>query len=111
MVQSLLQKARAERRMILFSIGIWTTKDGKEIHVSNITDQHLENIYYYLSKRARAKLYEQIASAYALPEPRGEMAQADFWRGVDEVEDMTELDILKQHPFFRHLVQELVKRK
>lgn len=96
-----------------FRQGIWVTRDGAQIHVSNIEDRHLLNIYDFLKRKAEKQARENLVWYATCEEPNGDMASLAFeqefayWNG--EYEDPAQ-DLLEQHPFYEYLMTELKKR-
>lgn len=109
MVHSLLDRALAERRLVLYTIGVWTTHDGVEIPVGKMTTSHLCNVLCLLRTWARKKCNKMNVHPNS-PEPQGEMAQDGYWQEFDRWLHYDLDDILGTHPFYQHLIRELNTR-
>ena len=75
-------------RKELFEIGVWTTADGRRIHVSKLSDDHLSNITGYLFRSARVNAKRLAEFGYVVPIMR----------------------LYKSHPFTQHIKNEFARR-
>ena len=69
-------------------MSIWTTREGVEMEVSKMDDNHLLNTIRFLERRHNAK--RTNIDAYfvgPLAMPQGEMAQDAFWQEFDHAVD------------------------
>lgn len=92
------------------SAGVWTTKDGKNIHISKMEDSHLINTFNYVIKVARtnhsttlstlsSNVFAGILSGKITPESIDHMIYGD-----------PERDAMQQ-PIMILMLEELYKRK
>jgi hypothetical protein len=89
---------------------IWTTRDGTQIPVSEMTDSHLANAIAYLERTADARLAYETANLLSGPTPTGAMAQDAYEQGMQELFDMTPDDYLEQDDAYQALLAEKERR-
>lgn len=90
----------------------WTTKDGKTLLLSEMTDSHLENAIRYLARRASHYQSREVSSLdiYAIDAPDG--ASECAYMAMEEVLNMEPDEYMQEHhePFQR-LMEEAKRRK
>jgi len=87
---------------------VWTTKDGRNIPIQDMTDQHLVNTLLYLRRTSVLHLAGLLALMMTTPGPQGEAAQDCFDREFDVLLDSCWMDFAGQK--FEHLVNEAEER-
>lgn len=102
---------RSNRRVEKKEIFVWTTRDGREIPVNKMEDQHLVNSIKMLERNAKRDRENAISGAYSICSfLQGEMATMDAENAINYLElDESEEDFL--HPAYEHLVKEANRRK
>lgn len=91
--------------------GWWVSMEGP-IHLSKVDDNHLENIYKLLIRRAKKTYGDSITAAYSMAGfLQGEMAQVAIWEDIDMMEDyMDYTDVLDTYPIWIPVCKEMEKR-
>lgn len=89
----------------------WKTKDGKVIHISDLTDSHLLNIIAMLRRQAPARRLAEELAIVSGPRPNGEMAQDAFDEEVRILSDRSDEEYLESVPVFHNLLLEARDRK
>ena len=90
--------------------GIWITREGEEIPVSEMGDRHLVNSIRLMWRAASKKIGCLVGFYTMCPEPHGEAAQDVFDSVVETVLNLTQEDILDSFPSWSHLVAECERR-
>jgi len=90
-------------------MSIWITKDGLELEISKMKDDHLENTIKMLIRAAMIRREESVASLLRLTPPNGDGAQMAYEEecrsAIDESwENFTHLS-------FKDIYKETKKRK
>lgn len=103
-------RQRTARKSKKVKTTVWTTKDGTEIPIREMTDSHLYNTIKFLQRTAEKKV-----QAFALaPNPfTAEMASDSFDRAQDAVLDNPEEaveDALNEVPQYDNLLKEATRR-
>jgi len=90
---------------------IWTTKDGREIKISDMTDEHLSNTISMIERMARIKENNMISLGYQMLNLlNGDMATYCMESELRtlEIEGIDPNDI---HPLYDSLVREKCQRE
>ena len=74
------RQVRIERALM----GYWVQADGVEVHLSQVSDHHLLNIWHLLCRRAQDEAKKHNCTILAYPEPNGEMAADAYWAAAEE---------------------------
>ncbi len=90
---------------------VWITRDKQVMTFKDITDEHLTNILIYLQKKAKIEYDADVATFYALGEPRGDMAQL-AWDEEERylLEEQSPLDYLARD-VYNPMYEEFERRK
>lgn len=97
------------RHIQLEELGIWTTKDGREISVSDMGDSHLINTIAMLQRNAEVERIQTSVFYATCVGPQGEMAQDCFDHECDDVWDSTFENYVP--PIYSKMIEEATKRE
>lgn len=90
----------------------WTTKDGREIPIKDMDDQHLLNAARMIYRNADACLQDSIEEGEKiLPTLSGEQAQYAVEDELLRLQQMTGEEFIKEYPLYQWLLEEIEKRK
>lgn len=88
---------------------LWTTKDGREICICEMSDSHLLNTIKLVQRAAEVKRINVMELYITTPPPNGDMAQYCFDREFDNVLESTYLDYVPK--IYRYLVLDAKRRE
>ena len=89
---------------------IWTTKEGRNIKIRDMSDQHLINTINMLRRFAKHVESEALSAAYSLEATlTGEMALDAIDSEIRRLEN-DEIDPGELNPKYNYLVKEATKR-
>lgn len=90
---------------------IWTTKDGREIPIKEMTDGHLLNAIAYLRRKAGIVKARELAVYLCGPEPRGDGAMDAFDAEFQDAEEKSAEDHLAGAiPAYSEMITEAERR-
>lgn len=87
--------------------GVWITADGYHVHIDEMTERHVINVYWFLRRVAEMQCRStRLFFLGALP-PKGEMAREHYEMEFQFAMEMTPEDYFYGHPFTEHLLDRI----
>lgn len=91
--------------------GIWMTKDGKKIKISDMSDGHLINSVRLLQRTVgKMRLGHQLSGFSILNFVNGEMAEMAIENALQQEMEMDDEEWLEYHTSYEELIEEAKKR-
>ena len=91
--------------------GIWMTKDGKKIKISDMSDGHLINSVRLLQRTVgKMRLGHQLSGFSMLNFVNGEMAEMAIENALQQEMEMDDEEWLEYHTHYEELIEEAKKR-
>lgn len=91
--------------------GIWTTKDGKKIKISEIQDDHLINSIRLLRRVVRRMRFGHELSGFSMLNfVNGEMAELAIEQSLEQEAAMNDEEWLNYHTVYEELIEEAKRR-
>lgn len=88
----------------------WTTKDGTEILISEMTDAHILNCIKMFKRNAPISKELAIQEMIGCPMPNGDIASYYVSLEMDELFGADPLELLEQEKNYQALTAEAIKR-
>lgn len=90
---------------------VWRTRDGREIPIAAMKDDHLLNTIAFLRRQAPQKRIEAVGAALDHhPELQGQAAIEALERETYRLDTRYEIHLADDHPQYRALLREAVRR-
>ena len=94
--------------MIRKQTKVWTTKDGRDVRLCDMTDSHIVNLAWFLRRTAQERLREEVRFMMNVPEPTGDIASMTFNQEFDTLMEASWEDYV--HPIFDKVLLEMCRR-
>ena len=92
-------------------VKIWTTRDGQQIPLTEMSNSHLTNAIAYLERTAEERRDAQVWALIDGPRPQGELAQEAFANEICEMDEWAIDRFLASDEIYQSLVTELKRRR